>query len=109
MKFKQRPSKSARQSEVGEAAAKRTSAYNVRRSQLYHNCRLLAPDGQLLLTMDRRKVEWYLERQLGSEWACTGCVYRIAGNFREVLICEVLISFFFFIESTKTKIRPRKL
>ena len=42
--------------------SRKTSAYSVRRTRLYHNCRLLAPDGQLL-TMHKRKLEWYLDRE----------------------------------------------
>ena len=49
------------------APSKRTSAYSVRRTRLYHNCQLLAPDGQLLSTVDKRKLEWYLQRGLGSK------------------------------------------
>ena len=31
----------------------------------YHNCRLLAPDGTLLSIVSRKKLDWYLERNLG--------------------------------------------
>ena len=31
----------------------------------YHNCRLLAPDGTLLSIVSRKKLDWYLERDLG--------------------------------------------
>ena len=48
--------------------SRKTSAYSVRKSRLYHNCRLLAPDGQLLSTMQKKKLEWYLERDLGSKY-----------------------------------------
>lgn len=43
----------------------RTTAYSVRQTPLYHNCQLLAPDGTLLSTVDRKKVEWYLSKGLG--------------------------------------------
>ena len=39
----------------------------VRRKPLYDNCRLLAPDGTLLSTVDHRKIQWYLARELGCE------------------------------------------
>ncbi len=75
VKFKQQKlSKTSKNLENGVApVVKRTSAYSVRKSRLYHNCRLLAPDGQLLSTMHRRKLEWYLERGLGSEWCVCVC------------------------------------
>ena len=31
---------------------------------MYDNCRLYAPDGQLLCTCDRKKAEWYINKQL---------------------------------------------
>ena len=51
----------------GTIEPKRTAAYTVRRTRLYHNCKLLAPDGQHLSTIDKRKLEWYLRKGLGSE------------------------------------------
>ena len=51
----------------GTIQPKRTAAYTVRRTRLYHNCKLLAPDGQHLSTIDKRKLEWYLQKGLGSE------------------------------------------
>ena len=42
-----------------------TAAYSVRQTPLYHNCQLIAPDGTLLSTVDKREVEWYLSRELG--------------------------------------------
>ncbi|XP_019618501.1 PREDICTED: exonuclease 3'-5' domain-containing protein 2-like [Branchiostoma belcheri] len=46
-------------------AARRVKGYTVRRSPLYHNCQLRAPDGTLLCTIDRKKVQWYLQKDLG--------------------------------------------
>lgn len=43
---------------------RRTKSYSLRRTPLYHNCQLLAPDGQLLSTIDKKKMEWYLQRGL---------------------------------------------
>lgn len=39
----------------------------VRKTPLYDNCRLLAPDGSLLSVVDHKKIQWYLGRHLGSE------------------------------------------
>lgn len=36
----------------------------VRKTALYDNCRILAPDGQLLSTCSQKKVDWYLEKGL---------------------------------------------
>jgi hypothetical protein len=36
----------------------------VRKSDLYQNCRMLSPDGTVLCTCDRKKVDWYLKRNL---------------------------------------------
>ena len=46
-------------------ASGRTAAYSIRQTPLYYNCQLIAPDGTLLSTVDKRKVEWYLSRELG--------------------------------------------
>ena len=43
---------------------KASRAYVPRKQPLYQNCRLLAPDDQLLATCDRKKAEWYLENDL---------------------------------------------
>uniref|UniRef100_A0A182VWI9 Exonuclease 3'-5' domain-containing protein 2 n=1 Tax=Anopheles minimus TaxID=112268 RepID=A0A182VWI9_9DIPT len=39
--------------------------HSTRTKPLYHNCLMQAPDGELLCTCDRRKAEWYVERELG--------------------------------------------
>ena len=49
---------------------RRLHAHSVRQTPLYHNCRLLAPDGSLLSVMDHKKIQWYLDRHLGSEQRC---------------------------------------
>ena len=36
-----------------------------RKTPLYHNCLLTAPDGCLLCTCDRKKAEWYVNKDLG--------------------------------------------
>lgn len=51
----------------GSSVRKKTAAYMTRQSPLYHNCQLLAPDGSLLSTVDKKKVEWYLQRGLASK------------------------------------------
>ena len=39
-----------------------------RKTPLYHNCLLTAPDGCLLCTCDRKKAEWYVNRNLGNAY-----------------------------------------
>lgn len=38
-----------------------------RKSPLYDNCFLHAPDGQPLCTCDRKKAQWYLDKGIGGE------------------------------------------
>ncbi|XP_063959040.1 exonuclease 3'-5' domain-containing protein 2-like [Lytechinus pictus] len=40
-------------------------AYKTRKSVMYHNCRLLAPDDTLLCTCDKRKALWYVSKEIG--------------------------------------------
>lgn len=42
-------------------------SYTARKSQLYDNCHLQAPDGELLCYCDRKKAERYLEKGLAVE------------------------------------------
>ncbi|NXJ65927.1 EXD2 protein, partial [Rostratula benghalensis] len=39
--------------------------YSARRTPLYDNCFLHAPDGQPLCTCDRKKAQWYLDKGIG--------------------------------------------
>ncbi|XP_043929439.1 exonuclease 3'-5' domain-containing protein 2 [Protopterus annectens] len=39
--------------------------YSARKSPLYDNCFLYAPDGQPLCTCDRKKAQWYLDKGIG--------------------------------------------
>ncbi|XP_061843612.2 exonuclease 3'-5' domain-containing protein 2 [Nerophis lumbriciformis] len=39
--------------------------YSARRSPLYDNCFLHAPDGQPLCTCDKKKAKWYLDKGIG--------------------------------------------
>ncbi|XP_051942544.1 exonuclease 3'-5' domain-containing protein 2 [Hippocampus zosterae] len=39
--------------------------YSARKSPLYDNCYLHAPDGQPLCTCDKKKAKWYLDRGIG--------------------------------------------
>ncbi|TRZ02659.1 hypothetical protein DNTS_024395, partial [Danionella cerebrum] len=39
--------------------------YSARKSPLYDNCFLHAPDGQPLCTCDKKKARWYLEKGIG--------------------------------------------
>ncbi|KAM9354758.1 exonuclease 3'-5' domain-containing protein 2 isoform 2-T2 [Pholidichthys leucotaenia] len=41
------------------------ASYSARKSPLYDNCFLLAPDGQRLCTCDKKKANWYLSKKLG--------------------------------------------
>lgn len=38
-----------------------------RKSPLYDNCFLHAPDGQPLCTCDRKKAQWYLDKGIGGK------------------------------------------
>ncbi|XP_058118228.1 exonuclease 3'-5' domain-containing protein 2 [Anopheles ziemanni] len=38
--------------------------HTTRTKPLYHNCIMEAPDGEVLCTCDRRKAEWYVQREL---------------------------------------------
>ena len=51
---------------------KKHTPYVTRKRALYENCRLLAPDNELLSLIDTRKVNWYFERDLaGSQQLIT--------------------------------------
>ena len=39
--------------------------HETRKSNLYHNCFLQAPDGQVLCTCDTKKANWYIDRDIG--------------------------------------------
>nr|XP_061799022.1 exonuclease 3'-5' domain-containing protein 2-like isoform X2 [Nerophis lumbriciformis] len=41
------------------------AGYSPRKSPLYDNCFLHAPDGQPLCTCDKRKAKWYLDKGIG--------------------------------------------
>ncbi|CAH2069038.1 unnamed protein product, partial [Iphiclides podalirius] len=47
-----------------EVRASRRYLHALRTKPLYHNCFLLAPDGELLCTCDVKKAEWYVEKGL---------------------------------------------
>ncbi|KAL6747759.1 hypothetical protein V8C86DRAFT_3033466 [Haematococcus lacustris] len=49
----------------GPAASARPVRCAVRQTQLYDNCRILAPDGQPLCTCSAKKIAWYAARGLG--------------------------------------------
>ena len=42
-----------------------SQGYSMRKTPLYHNCQLLAPDGTRLSNVDMKKIEWYLNKGLG--------------------------------------------
>lgn len=43
-----------------------TRSMCTRSSPLYQNCLLLAPDGELLCTCDKRKADWYVNKSLAT-------------------------------------------
>lgn len=47
----------------------------IRKSPLYMNCMLAAPDGSRLCTLDRKKADWYIEKGFGKEKqpTCISC------------------------------------
>ncbi|GAB2256784.1 hypothetical protein Droror1_Dr00022843 [Drosera rotundifolia] len=50
---------------VGKKASREMFAQKFScKSPVYHNCRIYANDGRLLCYCDRRKLEWYLQRDL---------------------------------------------
>lgn len=49
---------------------------------LYDNCLLQAPDGTVLCTCDRRKAEWYLSKNLGTEIVRTDNELTVRLNFQ---------------------------
>ncbi|KAL9259092.1 RRP6-like 3-like protein [Drosera capensis] len=50
---------------VGKKASRELFAQKFScKSPVYHNCRIYANDGRLLCYCDRRKLEWYLQRDL---------------------------------------------
>jgi len=57
---------------AGKEKSKSPSPFNdkvrfnsVRKSPLYHNCMLQAPDGQVLCTCDTKKADWYVAKGIG--------------------------------------------
>lgn len=55
----------ASQQRVAAKISKTSRAYCPRKTPLYHNCQLLAPDGVPLCTCDPKKARWYIEKGLG--------------------------------------------
>jgi len=55
-----------------------------RKTELYENCRLLAPDGATLCTCGRKKIQWYIERGLAelvcSEPPCARLIFEPRGR-----------------------------
>lgn len=44
----------------------KTGGYSKRKRPVYEDCRLLSPDGQLLCRINKKKLDWYVHRGLGS-------------------------------------------
>lgn len=55
-------------------------SYTTRSSPLYDNCKLLAPDGDLLCCCDHSKAEWYVKKGLGIQVESEP-VYTVQLNF----------------------------
>ena len=49
----------------------------IRKSPLYMNCMLAAPDGSRLCTLDRKKADWYIEKGIGRSLATLFCLNQI--------------------------------
>lgn len=52
---------------------------SIRKTPLYHNARLLAPDGQPLCVCDTKKAQWYIQKGLGVQ--VDGEVFTVKLNF----------------------------
>ncbi|XP_033640144.1 exonuclease 3'-5' domain-containing protein 2-like isoform X2 [Asterias rubens] len=48
-----------------KTTTKTSNAYKPRQTQMYHNCRLIAPSGELLCTCHKQKAEWYIKKGIG--------------------------------------------
>ena len=48
-----------------ESPGKKVYQNSTRKAPLYHNCLLEAPDGQVLCTMDVKKANWYINKDIG--------------------------------------------
>ena len=46
----------------------------IRKSPLYMNCMLTAPDGSRLCTLDRKKADWYIEKGIGRSMPTLFCL-----------------------------------
>lgn len=55
----------------------------IRKSPLYMNCMLAAPDGSRLCTLDRKKADWYIEKGFGKEKqpTCISCSTYPSSSF----------------------------
>lgn len=69
--------------DVGEMSAA-VRSYSTRQSPLYHNCKLQAPDGQLLCTCDEKKANWYMDKELGGTAFTTFCFDSVAIWYRKL-------------------------
>ena len=64
----------------------------VRQSPYYHNCKLLSPDGSLLAIVDRKKLDWYAERNLGGK--ITLSIIMVNQGKTSIITCIMDFSFF---------------
>ena len=68
--FKNRKGKVTTEAKTKECPSEKTDrkAYKrgtVRKTPMYMNCMLAAPDGSRLCTVDRKKADWYIEKGIG--------------------------------------------
>ena len=69
LKFTNSMTKSAIKAARGKSASPskdvKIRSNAIRKSPLYHNCLLQAPDGQVLCTCDVKKANWYIAKEIG--------------------------------------------
>ncbi|KAK6637731.1 hypothetical protein RUM44_008153 [Polyplax serrata] len=64
IKYDQRLKKQKEITKIPKAEILKKFSHITRKTPLYHNCYMHAPDGELLCSCDKRKAWWYLERGL---------------------------------------------
>lgn len=82
--YRNKPSSASPEKGFVQASSKKLGcfrSYRIRQTPLYDNCKLLAPDGELLCTCDFRKVTWYIDRGLGTDVTDPGGPRTVRLNF----------------------------
>ena len=57
---------------------------------MYHNCKLIAPDDQLLSTIDVKKALWYVDKGLGGKFLLCEQVLRKNSQIYDVITLTVI-------------------